>query len=69
MITTDVKCPMCGKINHNLYLEETDGWMECERCGNLIKDIAYMKKVRLPVIQMRDESKLLCASGMLGEPA
>ena len=28
MNTYDVKCPVCGTVNHNLYLEETDGWME-----------------------------------------
>ena len=26
-----VKCPCCGTIN-KVYLEETDGWMECENC-------------------------------------
>ena len=30
---TDIKCPVCGTINHSLYLEETDGWMECDCCG------------------------------------
>lgn len=29
----DIKCPVCGKINHGLFLEETKGWMECEHCG------------------------------------
>ena len=29
----DVRCPECGAVNHSLYLEETDGWMECEKCG------------------------------------
>lgn len=29
----DVKCPVCGKINHGLFLEETKGWMEFELCG------------------------------------
>ena len=29
----DVKCPECGAINFGLDLAETDGWMECERCG------------------------------------
>ena len=33
MMTYDVKCPVCGRINRNLYLEETDGWMECEKCS------------------------------------
>ena len=69
MKTTDVKCPLCGKINHNLYLEETGGWMECDRCGNITKDISYMKKVRLPMLQMGTESILIDTPGMLGEPA
>ena len=29
----DVKCPVCGKTNHGLFLQETEGWMECENCG------------------------------------
>ena len=29
MKTNDVKCPVCGSMNHSLYLEETEGWMEC----------------------------------------
>ena len=29
----DVKCPVCGKTNHGLFLQETGGWMECENCG------------------------------------
>ena len=32
----DVKCPICGTINKSLDLEETDGWMECESCGDAI---------------------------------
>ena len=33
----DVYCPACGHLNKNLYLEETHGWMECERCLALVK--------------------------------
>ena len=29
----DIKCPVCGTVNHSLFLQETDGWMECENCG------------------------------------
>ena len=28
----DIKCPVCGTVNHSLCLQETDGWMECEKC-------------------------------------
>lgn len=33
----DVKCPVCGTENRNLYLEETNGYMECEKCRSIIK--------------------------------
>ena len=33
MKTYDVKCPNCGHMNRNLYLEDSEGWMECESCG------------------------------------
>ena len=32
-------------LNRNLYLEETEGWMECECCGR----IAYRKPRMLGV--------------------
>jgi len=32
----DVKCPLCGTVNKNLYLEESDGWMECEHCRKVV---------------------------------
>ena len=30
----DVKCPLCGHINRGVDLAETNGWVECEHCGN-----------------------------------
>lgn len=33
----DVVCPICGTLNHSLFLEEADGLMECENCANLIQ--------------------------------
>ena len=35
MKTYDVKCPVCGHRNESLYLDETEGWMECEECGSV----------------------------------
>ena len=32
MKTYNICCPHCGTINRDLYLEETGGSMECERC-------------------------------------
>ena len=28
----DVNCPICGHLNEKLYLEETGGVFECNRC-------------------------------------
>ena len=39
MKSYDLRCPICGTVNRGLYLEETDGWMECEKCGNVIQSI------------------------------
>ena len=37
MKTYDRICPVCGRLNRKLYLEETEGFMECERCGIISK--------------------------------
>ena len=31
----DRVCPVCGRLNRELYLEETEGMMECEQCGSI----------------------------------
>lgn len=46
----DVKCPICGTINHNLYLEETDGWMECEHCKHTVKSMQFVTEKKVPVL-------------------
>ena len=58
-MTYDVACPVCGRINRSLYLEETEGWMECEYCGNSTQDLSFQKMVRIPVIRMDQLSKLM----------
>ena len=45
----EVKCPICGTINQNLSLEVTDGWMECECCGNAVQVMDYAKVKQIPV--------------------
>ena len=58
-MTYDVACPVCGRINRSLYLEETEGWMECEYCGNSTQDRSFQKMVRIPVIRMEQLSKIM----------
>lgn len=35
----DVVCPVCGTLNKSVNLEETDGWMECEKCGSTVRTL------------------------------
>jgi transcription elongation factor Elf1 len=58
-MTYDVACPVCGRINRSLYLEETEGWMECEYCGNSTQDLSFQKMVKIPVIRMEQLSKMM----------
>lgn len=45
----NVKCPICGKVNKDVYLEETDGWIECDVCYSKVKVIENRKTVRVPL--------------------
>ena len=48
----DVKCPVCGAVNKGLYLEETRGWMICEKCKNesMQYDIARQYSQKVPLL-------------------
>ena len=35
-------CPCCGRLNRNLYLEETEGFFECEACGQIANARDFM---------------------------
>ena len=54
MKTYDVKCPICGHMNYSLYLEETDGWMECEQCKHTSRSVPMGNMVKIPVFKMKD---------------
>ncbi len=47
----DVECPLCGRMNRGLFLEETNGEMECEACGNVTINLGYLCETsrRIPV--------------------
>ncbi len=51
----DCKCPMCGAINHNVDLEETEGWMECERCKAITcsGDEFAKHTVKVPLLKVK----------------
>ena len=43
-------CPVCGKLNRNLFLEETGGTMECDFCGNLVDVLGTEGENAFPVL-------------------
>ena len=47
-------CPCCGRLNRNLYLEETEGFFECEACGQIANARDFMTDT-----SSGDESKKL----------
>ena len=49
----DAKCPVCGTVNRSLYLDETEGWMECEHCHQTVRVQEYVRMVKLPVYDMK----------------
>ena len=62
MKTYDVTCPCCGHRNTDLYLEETEGFMECEKCGELTQvSKRFEKRVKIPVFRMEDLGKVMAA--------
>lgn len=52
MRTYNKRCPICGHLNKNLYLEETDGWMECDHCHEDSQVLMFAKSQILPVFTM-----------------
>ncbi|MBR3308994.1 MAG: hypothetical protein IKG00_03760 [Lachnospiraceae bacterium] len=42
----DAECPVCGNLNKHLYLEETEGWMECGYCGSITRVTDPSKKIQ-----------------------
>ena len=62
MKSYDLRCSICGTVNRGLYLEETDGWMECEKCGNVTQSMEHRQTVLIPLIlktQSRSDNKNL----------
>ena len=56
----DIKCPICGTVNRNLDLEETNGWMECEKCGRAVQVTnRFGKHLKIPVFKMDHNNKAM----------
>ena len=48
----DKECPICGTVNHDLNLDETEGWMICEHCHMETQDPRFRKYGLVPVLSM-----------------
>lgn len=58
MKTYDVNCPCCGHRNRDLYLEDTKGWMECERCGRVVQvTSSFEKHLKIPAFKMDQQTR------------
>ena len=49
----DAKCPVCGKLNKDMYLEETEGRFVCDKCGSEIEIPRFKKPKRIPIYDSR----------------
>ena len=47
----DVEVPSAA-VNRGLYLDETDGWMECEHCHETVRAQEFIKLNKIPVFNM-----------------
>jgi transcription elongation factor Elf1 len=39
----NIKCPLCGAMNMNVDMDETGGWMVCDKCKQKVGIPQYMK--------------------------
>lgn len=53
----DAVCPVCGKVNRGVYLQETHGTMECDHCGNVVDVLGMENGSAIPIL-----TKELCAT-------
>lgn len=58
-MTYNVKCPLCGTENKNLYLDETNGWFECERCKREVLPLKYAKTKSIPLYDYKAFAKAI----------
>lgn len=58
-MTYNVKCPLCGTENKNLYLDETNGWFECERCKREVLPLKYAKTKSIPLYDYKTFAKAI----------
>ena len=53
------ECPVCGTINKDLYLEDSQGWYVCEKCDTSVQAMEVVKRVCLPVYTPEQVAKAM----------
>ena len=56
------ECPVCGTINKELYLEDSQGWYVCEKCDTSVQAMEVVKRVCLPVYTPEQVVRLFARS-------
>ena len=54
----NVECPVCGTVNKNVDLIETNGWMECCFCGQLTRSTNF-REFRFPWFSEKEQKAVL----------
>lgn len=70
MEKNEIYCPICGHLNKGLRLEETDGWMRCCKCGNMVQLLkaSNVKMRKIPVYTLDQLAKRIAAGLPLCPP-
>jgi len=62
----NVECPICGTLNKNVDLYETNGWMECSCCGQLTRSTRF-REFCFPWFPEKEQHTVLVRGRMNGE--
>lgn len=55
-------CPICGTENKDLNLDETNGWIICEKCGSEVNTLKHSKTVKIPLLKTVEDIKKHCGT-------
>lgn len=56
-MTSQENCPICGTVNKDLNLDETNGWFICEKCGSEVNNLTHCKTVKVPFLKTDEDIK------------
>ena len=54
-------CPVCGHMNKNLSLEDSGGWMECEKCRNISRHPVRLYAGKRQILRSKEMAGVITA--------